>query len=107
MTGGTGGFKWLPIDISDTNEYNDIMSSLNVRRLPDAVAARLRVRAARAGRSMEAEAREILTATCAKSARPITASELQRFVDQLYVSSRPTHVVADLIAERRREGAKE
>jgi plasmid stability protein len=38
------------------------MAILNVRNLPDDVHAKLRVRAAKAGRSMEAEARAILIA---------------------------------------------
>ncbi len=38
------------------------MSSITIRRLDDALKARLRVRAARHGRSMEQEAREILKA---------------------------------------------
>ena len=37
---------------------------LTIRRLPDTVRAALRERARRAGRSMEAEAREILTVAC-------------------------------------------
>jgi plasmid stability protein len=37
---------------------------LNIRNLPAEVHARLRVRAARGGRSMEAEARAILAAVC-------------------------------------------
>jgi len=36
------------------------MTSITIRRLDDAIKARLRVRAARHGRSMEEEAREIL-----------------------------------------------
>jgi len=36
------------------------MASITIRRLDDALKARLRVRAARHGRSMEQEAREIL-----------------------------------------------
>ena len=36
------------------------MATLNVRRLPEDVHAKLQVRAAKAGRSMEAEARLIL-----------------------------------------------
>lgn len=37
------------------------MASITIRKLDDGVKARLRVRAAKAGRSMEEEAREILT----------------------------------------------
>jgi len=43
------------------------MASITIRRLDDALKARLRVRAAKRGRSMEEEAREILkTALTAK-----------------------------------------
>lgn len=38
------------------------MASLTIRRLDDAVKARLRIRAARHGRSMEEEARHLLSA---------------------------------------------
>ena len=41
------------------------MAQLTIRQLDDTVAARLRERAAAAGRSMEHEVREILTAACA------------------------------------------
>lgn len=41
------------------------MAILNIRQLPDDVHTSLRVRAARNGRSMEAEARYILTLACA------------------------------------------
>jgi antitoxin FitA len=42
------------------------MASLTIRRLDDAVKARLRIRAARNGRSMEEEARLVLSAALAK-----------------------------------------
>jgi plasmid stability protein len=38
------------------------MASITIRRLDDAVKARLRIRAARHGRSMEEEARQVLSA---------------------------------------------
>ena len=38
------------------------MASITIRRLDDSVKARLRIRAARHGRSMEEEARQVLTA---------------------------------------------
>ena len=41
------------------------MASLTIRRLDDAVKARLRIRAARNGRSMEEEARLVLSAALA------------------------------------------
>ncbi len=43
------------------------MSTLTVRKLDDDVKARLRIRAAQHGRSMEAEAREILRESLAPS----------------------------------------
>lgn len=79
------------------------MATLNIRNLPDEVHARLRLRAARAGRSMEAEARAILTAACAQE--PVDT--LQDWVDALYGTAKPTRVVEDLIEERRREAARE
>lgn len=42
------------------------MANLTIRRLDDQVKARLRVRAAQNGRSMEEEARELLTAALAQ-----------------------------------------
>ena len=44
------------------------MATILIRRLDDSVKARLRIRAARHGRSMEAEAREILKAELARPA---------------------------------------
>lgn len=83
------------------------MAILNIRSLPDDTHARLRVRAAMAGRSMEAEAREILRAACEdpNPARP--ASTLQDLVIDLYGAKRPEGVVDELIADRRREAANE
>ena len=47
------------------------MAVLNIRKLPDEIHRRLRLRAAKAGRSMEAEARAILTEVCmAEGERP-------------------------------------
>jgi plasmid stability protein len=42
--------------------HSPIMASITIRNLDDALKARLRLRAARRGRSMEEEAREILRA---------------------------------------------
>jgi len=61
------------------------MASLVIRRLDDAVKARLRVRAAQNGRSMEEEAREILTASLAQtpSTQPNLFESIRRVVDPL------------------------
>lgn len=44
-------------------------SVLTIRKLPEEVQALLRQRAAASGRSMEAEAREILASACARPGR--------------------------------------
>jgi plasmid stability protein len=83
------------------------MATLNVRRLPDDVHARLRLRAARAGRSMEAEARAIIAAACAEGPEHLGPADLQAFVDHLYGGKKPSDVVDALIRERRREAKAE
>ncbi len=87
------------------------MAVLNIRGLPDHVHAALRVRAARAGRSMEAEAREILTAACLSEPDQADALGftlgLPDWVDHLLGPNKPDKVVDDLIAERRAEALRE
>ena len=97
------------------NAYVAPMATLNIRNLPDEVHRRLRVRAAEHGRSMEAEARAILAAALTgeetrdrpKRSTAEKVRELQAFVDKLYGSKKPKNVVDELIAERRREFARE
>ncbi len=79
------------------------MPILNIRNLPAEVHARLRMRAAKTHRSMEAEARAILTEACLSEAEPRPASELPDWVDKLYGRHKPVDVVDKLIIERRRE----
>ncbi len=93
------------IAATDDNAYNDGMAVLNIRRLPDEVYARLRVRAARAGRSMEAEAREILTAACLGDA-PMTPDDVQTWVSRLYRGRPPKDGSASLLADRRRDARR-
>jgi plasmid stability protein len=83
------------------------MAVLNIRNLSRRVHSWLRVRAARNGRSMEAEARSILARTCDEDERTVSADRVQEWVDELYGGARPTGVVDELIAERRREGRRE
>lgn len=83
------------------------MATLTIRNLPDDVHARLRVRAAKAGRSMEAEARAILNSACPDEPRLSTLDDVQRWVDELFGGNKPKNVVDELIAERRREAARE
>ncbi len=83
------------------------MATLNVRNLPDSVHTSLRMRAARMGRSMEAEAREILADACRPASGNPDLTALQGLVDELYGADKPSQVVEDLIAQRRREAQGE
>jgi plasmid stability protein len=83
------------------------MAVLNIRNLPDEVHRKLRVRAAGKGRSMEAEARAILAATCEAESPVRSAIHLQRMVDKLYGGKRPKSAVDALIKERRAEASRE
>lgn len=61
------------------------MASITIRRLDDVVKAKLRVRAARHGRSMEEEAREILKAglTAKRVSKLNLAESIRRYVAPL------------------------
>lgn len=83
------------------------MATLNIRNLPDDVHHSLRVRAALAGRSMEAEAREIITAAVRPQTHATSPEGLQEFVRELYHGQVPEGVVEDFLLERRREAAKD
>ncbi len=83
------------------------MAILNIRNFSEEVHAKLRVRAAKAGRSMEAEARAILTAVILNNQTPTSPADLQEWVSQLYTIYKPTQIVETLIAERREEAAEE
>lgn len=83
------------------------MAALTIRNLPDEVRERLRLRAAKAGRSMEAEVRAILTEASLAESRRGSADALQAWVDKLYGKKKPRGVVDELIAERRREASSE
>lgn len=83
------------------------MAILNIRNLPDEVHAQLRIRAARAGQSMEAEARAIITEAVTHEKEGFSVAALQTWVDDLYGSQKPQDVVDSLIQERRLAAAKE
>ena len=83
------------------------MPILNLRNVPESVHRNLRIRSARNGRSMEAEARAILQDACSGRPGPRSAVELQDWVSGLYGGHVPQGVTDDLIAERRREAASE
>lgn len=61
------------------------MASITIRRLDDSVKSKLQTRAARNGRSMEEEAREILRAGLRAKAAPrlSLADSIRRYIDPL------------------------
>jgi hypothetical protein len=73
---------------------------VTIRRLPEPVQAALRERARRAGRSMEAEARAILTAACAGRV-PAGWVDGLRERARARTGGRPQTDSAELIAEGR------
>jgi plasmid stability protein len=83
------------------------MAVLNIRNLPSEVHTRLRIRAAKAGRSMEAEARAILIEVCKIDQPPLLSITLQTWVDELYGEQKPRNVVDALLSERRHEAMHE
>jgi len=78
------------------------MGVLNIRNLPDKVHQSLRERAARNGRSMEAEARAILSEVCRPTSQ-LGAAGLQAFVSEAFAGKGPPQVVERFLAERQSE----
>jgi plasmid stability protein len=65
--------------INALNDIIDCMASITIRKLPEATKRRLRIRAARNGRSMEQEAREIIKTTVAQpDSEPVNIGEAIR-----------------------------
>ena len=83
------------------------MAVLTIRNLPDEVRDRLRLRAARAGTSMEAEVRAILIRASAEQPESESSEALQDWVESLYAGNCPGDAVGDLIRERREEAGRE
>jgi plasmid stability protein len=83
------------------------MATLNIRGLTQDVHQELRLRAARHGRSMEAEARSILSEVCRPSEPAVTAADLQRIVDEMFGSEKPTNMVDEFLRWRREEAWRE
>jgi len=84
------------------------MAALNIRKLPDAVHAKLRIRAARHGRSMEAEARDILL-RAVEAEVPLAAPSPDAMQAWFHVLADgcSAGMVDELIATRRAEAARE
>jgi plasmid stability protein len=84
-----------------------MMAVLTIRNVPDEVRDRLRLRAARSGRSMEAEVRAILTEASLEDETRISSAALQAMVDDLYKGQKRKSKVDELIRERRKEALTE
>lgn len=80
------------------------MAVLTIRNVPAAVHHRLRARAAKTGRSMEAEVRVILAAAV-QDVMPESSLEIRDWVDTLYGDKKPAGVVESLLNERRKAAA--
>lgn len=79
---------------------------MNIRNVPEPVRTGLRLRAARQGHSMEAEARAILAeAVQRETARAFDPESLQDFISGLF-RGKPPQLTDELIRERRREARK-
>jgi plasmid stability protein len=83
------------------------MANLNIRNVPESVRRGLRLRAARKGRSMEAELRTILAeAVRRETGKTFDPESLQNFILGLFKGKRPG-LADELIRERRREARQE
>jgi plasmid stability protein len=87
------------------------MATLTIRNLPDDVRDRLRIEAAKNGRSMEAEARAVLEAAV-KGRKRRSAAERDAIVARVQEAFAPfrsadVSIVDELIAERRLEAWNE
>lgn len=90
------------------------MANLTIRNLPDDVRDALRVRAARRGRSMEAEVRQVLIESAAPEVRPAKGPTEEQRAAMRALQARVramippgVSLVDELIAERRAEQAAE
>ncbi len=101
------GAGYAGIDSIDGIAYVESMAQLSIRNLPDSVHAQLRLKAARNGRSMEAEARAILTEACRSTTAGVTTEDLQGLVDGLYGDDKPESAADELISDRRAAAKRE
>jgi antitoxin FitA len=88
------------------------MATLTIRNLPDEVRDKLRVRAARKGRSMEAEARQVIAEAMGKAGPQDLQAEWRASIQEAQEAFAPyrnpkVSAVDELIAERRLEAWRE
>ena len=77
------------------------MPFLNIRNIPNSLHSALLIKAAKAGRTMEAEALHILEDACNESKKPILVKELQALVEILNEEQKPIHITNDVVIHQR------
>lgn len=82
------------------------MATLTVRNLPDDVHTALRVRAAKAGRSMEEEVRQLIESAVKPSDVDARVARAQAKVREMFGGELPKGRVDAFIAERRAEAER-
>jgi len=83
------------------------MATLTIRNVPAELRDRLRIRAARHGRSMEAEVRALLARYVWEEDDSQGEEDVRDFVRDLYAGRTPQNTVEELIRERRMEAKRE
>jgi plasmid stability protein len=88
------------------------MATLTIRNLSDEVHSRLRIKAAKNGRSLEAEVRELLTdLSGVRREKPVdpdkAVQRIRRMIRKAHGGKMPTGVVDKFLKERRRDWGEE
>lgn len=83
------------------------MATLTIRNVPAELRERLRIRAARHGRSMEAEVRALLARSVWEENDSQGKEDVRDFVRDLYAGRTPQNAAEELIRERRMEAERE
>ena len=83
------------------------MATLTIRNVPAELRERLRIRAARHGRSMEAEVRALLARSVWEENDSQGKEDVRDFVRELYAGRTPQNAAEELIRERRMEAERE
>ena len=88
------------------------MATLTIRNLPDAVRDKLRILAAQNGRSMEAEARNLLTSAVSAPPAPPGSDDVAKRVKEVQDALKPylpegVNLVDEFLAGRRRMWGEE
>jgi plasmid stability protein len=83
------------------------MATLTIRNVPAELREQLRIRAARHGRSMEAEVRALLARSVWEENDSQGKEDVRDFVRDLYSGRTPQNAAEELIRQRRMEAERE